>query len=389
MGVCQRNQKRKYRGTYDYYNNFEKNEAKEQDYYKKKEKLLTAIEPLCIHKEFIGFHRTRHYDYESHFDTHLTLGLFNGTICHSGHFYDRDYDYYDRSDGEVYFFDELDFDKPEYNYYVFYVVGEHSYHTPVKETELNTKYKGIPVIPIDRIVTEGHEIIDLASVAFADKVIELIESGEYTYEREMLHFEEEDIYESDYISFLSERKDRIISDNIEHTLQFWGSYIAEFLSKKYKSMEIEQGNLSEEDIALETEEYREKLHDSIRCKFKNIEIQIMNLAKTENQKAKEKKKRRLQKKISGIGMTFKENKKFITEMTLDEVMRMYDTEYTYAPYEANSLDDVKTVFMESGYFETVAKSIAINQLRRKIFEDFKENELPKYVSSYLIRIEGC
>ena len=74
---------------------------------------------------------------------------------------------------------------------------------------------------------------------------------------------------------------------------------------------------------------------------------------------------------------------------MDEVMRMYDTEYTYAPYEANSLDDVKTILMESGYFETVAKSIAINQLRRKIFEDFKENELPKYVSSYLIRIEGC
>ena len=60
---------------------------------------------------------------------------------------------------------------------MFYELGTKSYHTPVN----NPNKYDLPIKEIGRLDTEGNDYRELISVQFVDKVIELIDSGEYTY----------------------------------------------------------------------------------------------------------------------------------------------------------------------------------------------------------------
>lgn len=384
-----RDQKRKYRGTYDKYHNFEKCEDKENEFYRKKDKLLKLLKPVCIHKEFIGFKRTRTCSYEANFDLKLTLGLFNGTICHSGHYYEPNYRSYDCDDDIVEFFDTVDFEKPEYNYYLFYILGNHSYHTPIKEYDIKSKYSDVPVIPIDRIMTEGHDIVDLASVAFTDKLIALIETNDYRFTNVSYDLYKEEIYESDYKNFLSEMKEKVISDNIENTLSYWGDYIAKFLSKKLNAEDIAQQTLSQEEIDQETAEYSKALRNYTINRLKSLNVSIESFEKNTNLKKKEKQKDKLIRKISDIDKFYKEQKNLITSEMLSDLFYIYDSEHTYAEINVDSLDDIKEYLEETEFFDSISKIIAVNKLRRSIFDNFKENELIKYTKPYISRIEKC
>lgn len=169
-----RNKKREYKhNRYDYYGNYEKAEINENLMYKKKEKLLSIFPPTCIHKEFFGYERIRVYDYQRHYTKLLAEHALKGDIVWINSYWD-----YDR-DNEVNFFDYEIQDEPIYHYYLFHEMPKHTYHTPIDESDIK-KYD-LPVIEINTIRTEGDDISDLVSVQFVDKLIELIESKDFTF----------------------------------------------------------------------------------------------------------------------------------------------------------------------------------------------------------------
>ena len=49
-----RDQKRQYSHRYDKYHNADRYAEKESEYYEQKEKLLSALQPMCIHRESLG-----------------------------------------------------------------------------------------------------------------------------------------------------------------------------------------------------------------------------------------------------------------------------------------------------------------------------------------------
>jgi len=67
----------------------------------------------------------------------------------------------------------------EKRYYLFYKIGERSFHTPVSE-EVAKQYS-LPTTELVGFKTSGDEIINLISVDFVKKVVALVESGNYQY----------------------------------------------------------------------------------------------------------------------------------------------------------------------------------------------------------------
>lgn len=157
-----------HRYAYDKYGNVDKCNEKKEEYYRQKEILLSVVKPTCIHKEHFGYERRRIYDYEADYKKNREKFVWEN--C----FFDRDLG------REVWFGDVPDYNKPIYNYYLFYDFnGAKSFHSPIKETDIE-KYN-LKVVDIGMIETEGHDIDELVSNQFVKKVIALISSGEYTY----------------------------------------------------------------------------------------------------------------------------------------------------------------------------------------------------------------
>ena len=166
-----RDQERKYRHMrYDYYDNEEKNRSKKEEYYRKKDLMLSIIEPVCIHREV--FERSwgeRIYDYDDEYWQYYEQGGF----VHTGGYWDNELKEY------VEFGDVIREEK-DYRYYLFYDLGgNHTFHTPIHD--IPKKYEHLQIIDIDELCTYGHEVEDLVSTQFVKKVIELIESGEYKF----------------------------------------------------------------------------------------------------------------------------------------------------------------------------------------------------------------
>lgn len=184
-----RDKKREYRHRYDQYHNAEQYEAKEEEYYRQKEILLSVVRPVCIHCEHQGFERLRHYDYEPDFFEALARCLPAGTICWSnsyvsGGYRERGWDGWEWYGGTTtYFFDELLLDKEQIRYYLYYALEDHTYHHPIdeKDVEMYREKYGIEVQHIGFLDTSGRDIADLASPAFVKKLIALIQTKQYTY----------------------------------------------------------------------------------------------------------------------------------------------------------------------------------------------------------------
>ena len=66
-------------------------------------------------------------------------------------------------------------------YYLFYRVGSYSFHYPIDVKDLD-KYPDLPQEDIGTLTTSGHEIEDLISVQFVDKVLHLIRTGRYIFQ---------------------------------------------------------------------------------------------------------------------------------------------------------------------------------------------------------------
>ena len=159
-------------GFYKYKENSIEN-AKEQKekFYSMKEDLLLNFSPKLIHKKYDGEKIQRVYSYQKNYEK-----LYNekrNDIVWENSYYD-----YDRNK-EVDFFD-YSLGEKKYLYFLYYEIGEYSFHTPITEerVEKNTQ---LEIKEIDEnFQTHGANIVDLLSTQFVQKVIDLLDSGDYT-----------------------------------------------------------------------------------------------------------------------------------------------------------------------------------------------------------------
>lgn len=169
-----RDKERDYRG-YSRFNYYDKYHNKKLEYYAQKDIMLSLLDVICIHKEFIRYERERIYDYEKRYNKIVEKGDYVWANC----FYDYEEDH------EVYFVDIELKNKPIYFYYKFYELGEHSFHTPIDELEVEKYVKNhhLQIIEIDGLNTKGEDIHELVSPQFVKKLIALIESKEFIFKR--------------------------------------------------------------------------------------------------------------------------------------------------------------------------------------------------------------
>lgn len=121
-----RDKKRQYKhsystNSYTWFNNALENEQK---YYTYKSEILSLLTPECIHEEYL------------------------------------------ESDYEMII-----------QYYLFYVVGNHSFHHPIQKEDV-INYPNLEVVRIEQLVTKGASANRLLSSQFADKVREMLLAGE-------------------------------------------------------------------------------------------------------------------------------------------------------------------------------------------------------------------
>ena len=151
--------------------NNEKAKEQKERYYSMKEDLLLNFSPKLVHKQYVGEKRQRVYSYQKNYEK-----LYNekrNDIVWENSYYD-----YDRNK-EVDFFD-YSLGEKKYLYFLYYEIGEYSFHTPITEerVEKNTQ---LEIKEIDEnFQTHGANIVDLLSTQFVQKVIDLLDSGDYT-----------------------------------------------------------------------------------------------------------------------------------------------------------------------------------------------------------------
>ena len=262
---------------FDKYGNAEKAEANEKQMYGKKEMLLSAVKPSCIHQEFAGFHKERIYDTEKHFQQKYIEAAFAGRICWINSFVSRDkrYDrYYDNEyeeflpQQETWFFDRLDFDHPEYRYYLYYHVGSHTFHVPITGSDLG-KYKDLRVYMISTLETHGHERSDLLSMQFVDKIISLIKSGKFTLQFNEEDYDREDDSDPfDIENVIIEKEEENRYDYLRGAInELWDIIMNETKSTPTPSLT----QLNQDDISEMEKCFKEKLLSmDIACQYSRI-----------------------------------------------------------------------------------------------------------------------
>ena len=159
-------------GFYKYKeDNIENAKEQKEKYYSMKEDLLLNFSPKLIHKKYDREKIQRVYSYQKNYEK-----LYNekrNDIVWENSYYD-----YDRNK-EVDFFD-YSLGEKKYLYFLYYEIGEYSFHTPITEerVEKNTQ---LEIKEIDEnFQTHGADIVDLLSTQFVQKVIDLLNSGDYT-----------------------------------------------------------------------------------------------------------------------------------------------------------------------------------------------------------------
>ena len=152
-------------------NNIENAKEQKEKYYSMKEDLLLNFSPKLIHKQYAGEKRQRVYSYQKNYEK-----LYNekrNDIVWENSYYD-----YDRNK-EVEFFD-YSLGEKKYLYFLYYEIGEYSFHTPITEEKVE-KNTQLEIKEIDEnFQTHGADIVDLLSTQFVQKVIDLLDSGDYT-----------------------------------------------------------------------------------------------------------------------------------------------------------------------------------------------------------------
>ena len=149
---------------YHYYDNLETMENKRDALYEKKSKILEYFSKnlVCIHKQD-KHARRRIYDYEKEYKKVVNNRY--DDIVWSNCYFDNG------KNREVYFVDVLS-DRKEYLYFLYYEFPNHSFHSPIAESDIS-KYN-TEVQEIDDLITYGEEINELLSLQFCDKIYNFI-----------------------------------------------------------------------------------------------------------------------------------------------------------------------------------------------------------------------
>ena len=151
--------------------NIEKAEEEMGKYYQLKEEFLKVFTTNLIHKQFIGEKKKRVYSYEKNYEKLLKEKT--NDIFWENSYYDYD------KDMEIEFFD-YHLGTKKYLYFLYCEIGEYSFHSPVSEkiAESNTE---LEIQEIDEnFKTHGSKIEGLLSMQFVKKVLELLQSEDYT-----------------------------------------------------------------------------------------------------------------------------------------------------------------------------------------------------------------
>ena len=151
--------------------NIEKAEEEMGKYYQLKEEFLKVFTPNLLHKQFIGEKKKRVYSYEKNYEKLLKEKT--NDIFWKNSYYDYD------KDMEIEFFD-YHLGTKKYLYFLYYEIGEYSFHSPVSEkiAESNTE---LEIQEIDEnFKTHGSKNEGLLSMQFVKKVLELLQSEDYT-----------------------------------------------------------------------------------------------------------------------------------------------------------------------------------------------------------------
>ena len=151
--------------------NIEKAEEEMGKYYQLKEEFLKVSTPTLIHKQFIGEEKKRVYSYEK--KLWEIVERKNNDIFWKNSYYDYD------KDMEIEFFD-YHLGTKKYLYFLYCEIGEYSFHSPVSEkiAESNTE---LEIQEIDEnFKTHGSKNEGLLSMQFVKKVLELLQSEDYT-----------------------------------------------------------------------------------------------------------------------------------------------------------------------------------------------------------------
>lgn len=151
--------------------NIEKAEEEMGKYYQLKEEFLKVFTPNLIHKQFIGEKKKRVYSYEKNYEKLLKEKT--NDIFWKNSYYDYD------KDMEIKFFD-YHLGTKKYLYFLYCEIGEYSFHSPVSEkiAESNTE---LEIQEIDEnFKTHGSKNEGLLSMQFVKKVLELLQSEDYT-----------------------------------------------------------------------------------------------------------------------------------------------------------------------------------------------------------------
>ena len=134
-------------------------------FYQYKEALLEYIDPICIHQQPIGRFRMRIYDYEEEYGSHPTR--------------DRvwENEYYNYEDDRFVEFYDIEVGDERYLYFLYYEVGNRSFHTPIS----NPEQYGLPIVKINSdFQTYGADVADLISPQFVVKVIHCLQQRHCT-----------------------------------------------------------------------------------------------------------------------------------------------------------------------------------------------------------------
>lgn len=231
-----RNKKREY--SHYRYAQFDYAGSAEQrmnEMYAKKDLLLTLLPPVCIHVEYQNNKHGTRVEIKQDVETYLKW-IYTGEITHFGSFIRRhsnDDGWNDPYDEEyVQFFDHSSepFTKA---YYLFRVLGKHSFHTPITKTELE-HYPYLPCIVINELNTDGDDIHDLCSMYFVNKLLDLIQTGDYFYYRK-------DHADQDYLKTVeSINIDHLIEvkyyENTEAAVEYFCDQIANAMEQKAEKM---------------------------------------------------------------------------------------------------------------------------------------------------------
>lgn len=148
---------------------------KKDEYYRMKENMLTLYQPICIHRQTLNVYRRRARANETGYQKRKKK--FEKDIVEIGMIYSK------KAQKEVEYFDYLDRRDEKTLYFLFYEIGEYSFHKPISKKQ-KKKYPELKIIQIDDdFYTYGKDTNELLSVQFVKQVLQLIKSGNYTYQK--------------------------------------------------------------------------------------------------------------------------------------------------------------------------------------------------------------